>query len=284
MFYCCTGLQKGINPCHMNDELNEFSSAPAPAYEDTITHHSPRLSANKLAEYIVTSPARQRAILKDAKFPQPFITTPYERTRKSIPQAFTKQNLNITTLVRRAEEIEQDNERNKGSISDWRKNANINNAEALKHIANIAPELSWENATSFPIRLPSLKIAGVTISVRPEMIFSFDHNGIKKVGGIILNSTKGKGQSLARSNGEHCAGDYLSTLLFQALLQLKNRIPLNTKCYALDVFREAVYTAPAGYSRLNKNIEAACEMVASRWTTIERTATARPPASQNIQS
>lgn len=267
----------------MNSELNELVGAVAEQnYEDVIVRQEPRLSANKLAEYIVASPARQRAILKDAKFPQTILTVPYERARKSIPHAFTKQNLNIPSLIRRAEEIEQENERNKDRISEWRKNSNINNVEALKHIAKTAHELSWDEANIFPIKLLPLKIAGVTISIRPEVVFSFDHNGIKKVGGIILNSTKGKGQSLARSNGEHCAGNYLSTLLFQALLQLKNRVPLNTKCYALDVFREAVYTAPANFSRLNKNIEAACEMVASRWPTIERATTAQYQASQSI--
>ncbi len=124
----------------MSDGKSELVVGRVPDYEDIIVHQNPRLSANKLAEYIVASPARQRAILKDAKFPQIILTVPYERTRKSVPRAFTKQNLNIPSLMQRAEEIEQENERNKDRISDWRKKTNINNAEALRHIAMVAPE------------------------------------------------------------------------------------------------------------------------------------------------
>jgi hypothetical protein len=93
-------------------------------------------------------------------------------------------------------------------------------------------------------------------------------------GAVILNTGKADDKSLDRKNGAYCVGDYLSSLVFQVLLAKASKFgaPLNKKCYAVDVFREKIYTAPASFSKLNKNLVAACEMIASRWKDI------KPPA------
>ena len=226
----------------------------------------PRISANKLAEYVIADPSRQRTIIREAKFVKKVLVIHYKKTRSFIPHAFAGNSLDIDKLVRRAEEIERENET--PGISPWQKHDNINSALALKNIATITPELSWVNGRIIHRRLGSLVIAGVEVSVQPDVVFTFEHRNINKVGAIILNTAQAKDKSLDRNNGAYCIGDYLSSLLFQTLLSKLPGVgaPLNSKCYAVDVFRGKTYTAPANYRMLNKNLEAACEVIASRWS------------------
>jgi hypothetical protein len=251
----------------------EFSAMPDSTQlvdSDKIkVHTEPRISANKLAEYVIADPSRQKAIIRDAKFAKTVIIVPYSKTRAFIPRAFAPDSLDIDKLVRRAEEIERENEAD--GISDWHHGDNTRSALALKKIAALAPELSWKNARILHGRLGGIEIAGVKISVQPELVFTFEHRNISKVGAIILNTAKSDEKSLDRNNGAYRVGDYLASLLFQMLLSKGPRIaaPLNSKCFALDVFREKVYTAPANYRTLNKNLEAACEVIASRWSAIK---------------
>lgn len=193
----------------------------------------------------------------------------YKRTRAFVPQAFTNNSLDINKLVRRAEEIEAESKTE--GISDWQRNDIANSATALRKIAAIAPGLSWKNARILAVRLGGLEFAGVKVSIKPELIFSFEHRNISKLGAIILNTAKRDDKSLARNNGGYCVGDYLSSLLFQMLLLRASKFgaPLNKKCYAVDVFRETIHTAPAGYRMLNKNLEAACEVIALRWPEVK---------------
>jgi len=253
----------------MSDD--SFTVVPVPlqrvASDEIIIHQEPRISANKLAEYVVSDPSRQKAIIREAKFAKKVMIVRYKKARKFIPHAFNSNSLDIDKLVRRAEEIEREE-----ALSDWQKTDNANSALVLKAIAALAPDLTWENARVIHLRIGGLEIAGVKVSVEPELVFSFEHRKIAKVGAIILNTAKGDEKSLARRNGAYCVGDYLSSLLFQTLLAKLNRIgvPLNSKCYAVDVFREKIYTAPANYKILNRHLEAACEFIALRWPEIEQ--------------
>lgn len=248
-----------------------LTGAPSQA-DELIVHQEPRISANKLAEYVIADPSRQKTILRDSKFARKVVILPYKRTRVCVAYAFAENSLDIDKLVGRAKEIEAEN--NATGISDWQRNDNANSAGALKHLAAISPELSWGKARMLHIRLGGLDIAGVKVSIQPELVFSFEHRNITKIGAVILNTAKGDEKSLDRRNGAHCVGDYLSSLVFQVLLAKANKFgaPLNTRCYAVDLFREKIYTAPVSYRKLNKNLEAACEMIASRWDDI------KPPA------
>ena len=244
---------------------------PVPQTEtgDIIVHQEPRITANKLAEYVIAEPARQMVIIKDCKFAKKAVILPYKKTRTAVKRAFTRQNLDINGLVASAKEIERENEQQ--GLSDWQRSDNTNSANAIMKVVSIVSELSWKDARVLPAQLGGMIFAGVKVSVYPEIIFSFEHRNVSKIGAVILNTAKADDKSLARNNGGACVGNYLSSMLFQMLLSSASRLgpPLNSKCYAVDIFREKVYTAPASYRKLNKNLEAACKVIAAVWPTIE---------------
>jgi hypothetical protein len=275
-------MEAGEN--YMNDDANQtdadqFENNMSPATpqpsllvetREIVFHREPRISANKLAEYVLADESRKKTIIREAKFAKKLLIVPYSRTRKFIAYAFAPDSLDIDKLVGRAEEIERENDAE--GISEWQRNDNTNSALALKKLASLAPELSWKDARILHERLGGIVIAGVKVSVQPELVFRFEHRNIPKVGAIILNTAKGDEKSLGRNNGGYCIGDYLSSLLFQMLLSKSPPVPppLNSKCFAVDVFREQVYTAPANYRKLSKNLEAACEVIALRWPEIQQ--------------
>jgi hypothetical protein len=261
----------------MNNDLNEisgnFSILPQTVFrpnelDDIVVHNEPRISANKLAEYIVADPSRQKVIIKDSKFAKKVIITRYKKARAYIAQSFSGNSLDIDKLVKHADKIDLECQNaTSEEISDWNREDHKASAIILRKIAKIAHELSWKNARQLHFRVGAIEIAKVSVSVHPEIIFAFEHRNVTKVGAIILNTAKNDNKSLDRMNGNYCVGDYLTSLLFQSLLEKMNKIglPLNSKCYAIDVFREKVHSAPASYKTLNKHLEAACEVIALRW-------------------
>lgn len=239
-----------------------------PAYTETETHvfhHRPRISAAKLAEYVVASPARQKAIVRDSKKAPKSIMIPYKRVRNAVQSAFRQDGLNAEYFIEQADQCETT-----PFESEWAEADNKRSAEALRHLATITPEINFSGANL--VRRPGnswggLMISGVRVSINPELVFSLLHKKVKKYGAVILNTGKSENLSLRKNNGKHCAGDYLATLVYR-LLERRACIPLHTKCYAVDIFREEIYTAPLAYKTLTKNIEAACEMIALLWESI----------------
>jgi hypothetical protein len=114
-------------------------------------------------------------------------------------------------------------------------------------------------------------IEGVRVSVQPELVFSTEHGGIKKIGAIILNTGKTEDLTLERkSGGKFSIGQYLAVLLYRMLEERFKGIglPLHSKCYAIDIFRRTVYQAPLRHKTLLRNIDAACRAIAAQWGTI----------------
>jgi len=243
--------------------------APVVEVEKIIIHHEPRISANKLAEYVTADPVRQMAIIRESKFAKKAVMIPYKKVRNFLGHAFAHDGLDIDKLTVRANEIRQET-----AISEWQSRDNSNSALALEKLVAIAPELAWKHARIFHARLIGLEFSAVKVSVQPELVFCFEHRKITKAGGVILSTAKSDNKSLERGNGSHCVGHYLSSLLFQALSFKANQerigMPLNTKCYAVDVWREKIYTAPGSYLTLNKHMQAACEVIAALWPKIQQ--------------
>jgi hypothetical protein len=249
------------------------SRPPAPPKRITVGKHyiyqEPRISAPKLAEYAVAGHARQKAIAQNSKVAPTLLLAPYREARDTLSHSHTHEGINAAYLLRIASEIEK-----RVPEKDWQKVENPRSALALRRLAKIVNLVDCEGG--HVIHRPAggwggIKIAGVYVSVNPELVFSITHRGITKVGGVILNTGQGSSLSLDRSHDGQSVGDYLTTLLFRMLEIRLNvtGIPLHTRCYAIDVARETVYTAPASHIRLLKNLEAACEMIAMRWNSID---------------
>jgi hypothetical protein len=250
---------------------NEVSTS-APIRIETehhIIHLHPRISATKLAEYVIADPSRQETIVKQAKRASKAILIPYTRVRHAFGEALSKHGLDPEFLKARAEEVESTESQNM-----WHQHDNVRSAEALRRLATLAPQIGCANVERIHRPAdgwPALSISGVRVSVQPELVFVSEHRGVKKVGAAILNTGQSETLSLARGNGRSTVGDYLTVLVYRLLDQRLTAlgVPLHTQCYAIDVFRDTIYTAPAACRTLLKHIDAACRMIALQWEGIE---------------
>jgi hypothetical protein len=234
-----------------------------------VIHLEPRISAAKLAEYIVTDPARQKTIAKESKKARKVMMVHYAPLRSALQNSIANGGLNAEKFLERAEEL-----RSSAAIEPWQVPYNKHNAEALESLASLAPMIELPGAQQ--ISRPKegwghIMIKGVRVSVNPELVFSIPHRGLTKVGAVILNTGQHEKFSLSRkASTRYSVGDYLTALVY---IMLQTRLgavgtPLHTKCLAVDVFRNEIYTAPQSFKTLLKHIEAACEMIALRWNTI----------------
>jgi hypothetical protein len=230
-----------------------------------VIHLKPRISANKLAEYVLADPSRQSTIVKQAKNASKSITPLYHRVRDTFPHAHSNQGLNAAYFIARAEQIEASR-----ATTDWQIRDKENSAKALRHLADMVGQIECASATLIPKQWKPLTIHGVAVSVYPEVAFSMLHRGVTKVGAVILNTSLNDGSSLAKGSDRYCVGDYVTTLLYLMLAQQLSMVgmPLHTKCYAMDIFRQKVYTAPPSYKTLVKHMDEACKMISLRWDSI----------------
>ena len=255
-----------------SDVISKIVRVPPPNKVETKTHviHlTPRISAAKLAEYAVADHTRQETIAKDSKIARIVLTAPYTRVRSTIPKAFAGGKFEPDILLQRAIEIEASPGR-----TDWYKRDDRYSAEVLRKLAKIIPLLDLGAVRVIPRPKEGwgeLIISGVRVSVNPEVVFTFQGRGITKMGAIILNTPQLDSGSLARKSGDYCSGQYLASLVHRMLGEklISQGKPINGSCFAIDVWRDAFYSAPGTHITLNKQMAAACKMIALRWDTIK---------------
>lgn len=233
--------------------------------ERHIIHLQPRITAMKLAEYVLADPSRQETIAKNAKRAPKAITFPYSRVRGAVTSGLSDGKLNPAFFSTVADGIQVE-----AGDTEWQRDDKTRSADALRRFAKIIPTLNLTNAAQIhrPERgWKALVIGGVRVSVNPELVFSIAHRGVTKVGAVMLNTGQAEELSLSRTNGRFSIGNYVTALICRMAEErlAAYGMPLHTKCCAVDIFRGEIHTAPATYKTLIKHMEAACKMIALRW-------------------
>jgi hypothetical protein len=136
---------------------------------------------------------------------------------------------------------------------------------ALKSFINLLPSLKL---SKYQVKQTNnlqkkLRLAGVDISVRPELLLVARGNGQTSAGAIRLYFAKCSPltEGMAR---------YVGAILQQfALLHASpENTALNRDCLVIDVFAENISTAPRASKRLMNELIDACTEITSIWHTI----------------
>lgn len=237
----------------MPEELSEFNKNLKTAMG--VREKNPRLSVNKLAEYMIADPLRRRQIVKDAKHQKPFKTGLYNESRSAITQylgSHCDENGVLATI---------ENLQNKEIRSDWQKDDRDNSILSLEMMLDTElPDLS-DYDIQYNEENPLVRLAGLDISVFPAVILT--HKKTSKTGGIKVHISKG-------NELKEPALEYVSTMVKVFFIESgikENKIDDNS-CISIDVFRKAYKVAPKSYKRTLGKIEAACEEICMRWERI----------------
>ncbi|MEX1365544.1 MAG: hypothetical protein AB1Z98_20620 [Nannocystaceae bacterium] len=220
----------------------------------------PRISANKLGEYMVSPPLRRQCIIERQKYPCTFIGAYYEPAREAIVD-FIVGRIDRGALLRRTEQLVAGPHE-----STYAMHRAHGCAEAVLHLLDLEPRLDLRGLTPHTLEQPAtkLEVAGVDVSVYPDVVLQgVDARGRPVVGAIKLHFPKSHPHTEA-------SAQYVATLLrMYAKERMSDRGRVcEDACIVVDVFAGRVLTAPRGYQRRWRDIGAACDEIRRLWPTV----------------
>lgn len=222
----------------------------------TITRVKPRVSINKLGEYLSSnaSPARRKKIIHDAKYPPDFIVKRYSKAESAIKDFYLDDDKDTQILHKAIHELSKQKPANKYQFE-----ARNSCIEALDNFIDFIydtpifdADKDYQNGINDSAKVT---IAGTEISVRPELLI-FDKGEI--CGAVKLYFSKT--YPLSRQGGE-----FIGALL-KHFLETEYETDIKPRnCFVIDVFSKNIILAPNAHKKRLNDIEAACEEIASRW-------------------
>lgn len=220
----------------------------------------PRISVNKLGEYLTASPVRRRRIVSDQKRPSDFIVARYREASEAINRFLLEGQSPdfLQAEIERISGIEPN--------TPWQAEDYALSSEAIESFLDIYGDLPLDGCElerGDPEAAPLL-VAAVQVNVRPDAISrSTNRSGGQTVGAIKLYFPK----TVSLSDD---AGAYIATTLHQYVNEYFSAYGSADyrRCHVVDVFGQQIFTAPQSFIRRRRDIEAACEEIARAWTVV----------------
>jgi hypothetical protein len=222
--------------------------------------NQPRISVNKLAEFIDAKAARQRQILRDQKFPTEFKGMYYKESTEAISTCISSNLENTGIIERTIASLEQQTPDKIGT--QRRIQSNIDALETFEamlddiDLKGALPSLG-EHAP------PRLTIQNVEISVRPEIVLK----GVGKGKQPLIGALK---LHFPRTFPLGDSAGYVSALLQEyAKTHLANHgEAFGPYCPVLDVGSKLAFPGVKSTIARMKDIQAACRNIVALWPTI----------------
>lgn len=218
----------------------------------------PRISVNKLGEYMLAGARRRRRIVVDQREPKNFLVPIYTPAEEAISRYLVGGGTDRDIIDA---EIRRLSMREPGERA-WVTERNGLCVDALEAFRDLADDFDLEG---FEVRAGDtgggLSIGGVYVSVRPEVLLRQpDGKGGFRQGAIKLYLVKSYPHSDA-------SAAFVGTTVLEYLRQEREQDGKVDPelCLVVDVFGGEVFTAPKAYKSRLKELEAACEEIRGRW-------------------
>ena len=222
---------------------------------------TPRISINKLCEFMTAKAARQRQILRDQKYPTDFKAIYYKEAGEAVSVSIAS---NLENLKPVENAIRLLGQRTPEKIGTQRRIAA--NLDALETFLMMLDDIDFKGATPHlgDQSPPKLTVHGVDISVRPEVWLSAPG----KSGAPLIGALKVHFPHTFALNDD--SAGYVSTILQEwckAHLADLGAVS-GTLCPVIDVGSQKVYPGVKATTARMKDIDAICQNVAALWPTI----------------
>lgn len=230
---------------------------------DRTVRDLPRISANQLGEYLASiSPIRRLRILEEQKYPNPYIVSRYTEAQRPIAQYLADDSGDEQILYRAQQIIGRANPR-----SEFDRSRRTSCIQAIDNFHEMCHRLDFGEMT--PVlaseQAPKLKIAGVNISVRPEvLLIGRNRHGTKSVGAIKFYFSKSKRLTIE-------AGQHITTLIPWYLEEHFSELgpPDRRYCWLLEIPEKTKHISPGNYKNRRRAIRFGCKEISERWENIE---------------
>ena len=220
---------------------------------------TPRISVNKLAEYMEANPYRRKQIIHDAKFPETFIVTRYGDSRPVIKD-FLSGRINAEEVRRKQGEI-----RDYIPKSDFEVNDQKNCIESLDRLLNADLNYFKDCIISETSGNLIIQMNGLDVSINPDLSVEKMIKGIVHKGAIKIAIAKSALTESAQSVVAVMVWLYVTNYMLEANQKASPKL-----CCSYDVFNNSFCFCPASYKTRLRHVEHACEEIVSRWPLIKR--------------
>lgn len=222
--------------------------------------NEPRLSVNKLAQYVTSRAARQNQILRTAKFPPDYITAYYRDAAEAIAQFIGGGMVDLGILDRATARLLQAQASN--IQQDRQKSANV---DAIEVFAGMLDDIDLRGATPSlaPHTAPHVTVAGVAVSVRPDIILRCEKKGAPLVGALKLHFPRSEPLDAEQAG-------YVSALLHRYLddHHLDDGTASTAHCVVIDVASATFHPGIATVKKRMTDIQGSCGHIAQLWPSI----------------
>jgi hypothetical protein len=222
--------------------------------------NQPRISVNKLAEFIDAKAQRQRQILRDQKFPSEYKGMYYREAAEAIATCIASNLENTSVIERTIASLEQQTPDKIGT--QRRIQSNI---DALETFESMLDDVDFKGSTPSlgDHAPPKLTIQNVEISIRPEIILTGTGKGKQPlVGAMKLH--------FPRTFPLGDSAGYVSALLqeFAKAYLANNGEAYGPYCPVIDVGSKKISPGAKSVISKMKDIQAACRNIVGMWPTI----------------
>jgi hypothetical protein len=218
----------------------------------------PRISLNKLGEYMTAPAGRRRQIVKEQKYPPTFQVIRYTAAEDAIVK-FMLKGCDGMVLDRAKANLAA-----RPAKSSFDKQRIALCTKAIDAFQAVELDLSGARILAAPVDHEPLMFSGVAVSVRPNVLLvAEDRKGQVKSGLLKLHFSK-------THRLDETSGDYVGAVLrkYAAERITGESKESPTMMRVVDVFGGLAYEAPVAMARRLRDVEAACEEIRIRWPTI----------------
>jgi hypothetical protein len=228
-----------------------------------VSNQTPRISINKLAEFMGAKGARQRQILKDQKYPTDYKGMYHKEAAEAIALAIVSNLEDLGPIERAMALLEQAQPQKIGTQRRFA--ANLDALETFSLMLDDVDQrikgLKLSLGDQFAVQ--RLQIHGVDISVRPEIILRGNGKTGPLCGALKLHFPRTFPLS------EDAAGNVSAV----AQEWCKTYMPDEGNvaggfCFVIDVGSQMVYDGAKATIARMKDVQANCQNIAALWPTI----------------
>lgn len=224
------------------------------------TRTTPRISVNKLGEYVVANAIRRRAIIKDQKKPKTIYIARYAKAESEIQDYIVAETPKPEALAIVARELLTSEH-----LTTWQRETAELCAKALHSFIKIADTIPTNGLLRKKVgdNAPKMNISNVAISVRPEIYLARPSAPEEVIGAIKLYFSK----STPLQKGP---AEFIASVVYRYIADCisSESIADHKSCFVLDVFSGNIFIAPKSYKNHMKLAHTNCMEIAAIWPTI----------------
>ena len=226
---------------------------------------TPRISANDLALYMVSSDTARLGIVRRAKIPPTVPLIRYKDVRPPIVAYLSDGNRRVNPLTSAEEMFHQRTlDRAQGPLRQDDALKSIEVLRAVHGMANRLAEFDFHEASATQ---PKLIMGGVEVSIRADLLVHGSSKGKNQIGAALLRMTQDDADTDEAKAKRQSMGLYAATMIRRHVDEhLRGaREPANRLCLSIDVQHGEVFVAPNSNTRRASDLESACRMIAAIW-------------------